>query len=63
MGYLKGVDKHMNIILLDVEEYILPSGTMVPSLSVQAIKARATTTRVASQLLVRGDNVVMVYRR
>lgn len=61
-GFLKAVDKHMNLCLLDVYESILPQdSTTCPSLSVEYIEKNAMETKYSKQMLIRGDNVAMIY--
>ncbi|OQR86928.1 hypothetical protein ACHHYP_09738 [Achlya hypogyna] len=64
-GYLKGFDKHFNIILLDVTERYVPlvSGEQpadAPSIATWP-HTHAVKKRFLRQLLIRGDNVVLVY--
>ncbi|OQR83990.1 hypothetical protein THRCLA_10888, partial [Thraustotheca clavata] len=61
-GFLKGFDKHMNMILLDVTERFLPQESDTSNASIHDwFRTPGVKKRYLRQLLIRGDNVVMVY--
>jgi small nuclear ribonucleoprotein (snRNP)-like protein len=56
-GYLKAFDKHMNLLMTDVKEvYTVPTSGAKSSQQVP----KKTMTRFLKQLLVRGDNIVLI---
>ncbi|KDO28636.1 hypothetical protein SPRG_06491 [Saprolegnia parasitica CBS 223.65] len=65
-GFLKGFDKHMNVVLIDVtERYVpllrAPEHPSVPPSLAQWHRTDGVQKRFLRQLLIRGDNVVLVY--
>ncbi|EQC25740.1 hypothetical protein SDRG_16401 [Saprolegnia diclina VS20] len=63
-GFLKGFDKHMNVVLIDVTERYVPRApehTTSPPSMAQWHRTDGVQKRFLRQLLVRGDNIVLVY--
>lgn len=66
-GIVKAMDKHMNLCLLQVKEYVYhrnaigPISGIIPSRLSKSFHVESYHVCYSKQLLVRGDNIVMVY--